>query len=314
MDKICIGIDVGGTTVKIGAFKETGQLMDKWEVQTRKEDNGAYILEDISKSIRQWLLKQDIALQQVVGCGMGVPGPVMPDGYVEVCVNLGWKDCNPVKELSAMLDGVYVKCANDANIAALGEMWQGGGKGYTDLVMITLGTGVGGGVIIKEKIQAGVNGLAGEIGHIHVRKEEKEMCNCGGYGCLEQVASATGIAREARRLMQNADTDSAMRQHGDKITAKEVIDAAKEGDLLADQVVETMGYYLGVVMAQVSMTIDPQRYVIGGGVSKAGDFLLDKIEKYYHQFTPISKKKASIGLAELGNDAGIYGAAKLILD
>ena len=238
----------------------------------------------------------------------------MPDGYVEVCVNLGWHDLNPQKVLSDLLDGIPVKSGNDANVAALGEMWQGGGMGYTDIVMVTLGTGVGGGVIIDEKIIAGKHGLAGEIGHIHVRDEETEPCTGGGGGCLEQVASATGIAREARRKMKATDTPSALRKFGDDVTAKDVLDEAKNGDDLALEVVETVGRYLGLVLAQLAMTVDPQMFVIGGGVSKAGQFLIDVIDKYYRHYTPISENKAVIGLAKLGNDAGIYGAARLVLD
>lgn len=314
MGKKCIGVDIGGTTVKLGLFETDGTLLDKWEVKTRKEEGGKYILEDVAASIRSVLEEKGIALEDIVGAGMGVPGPVMPNGYVEVCVNLGWHDMNPQQELSRLLDGVPVKSGNDANVAALGEMWQGGGKGYTDIVMVTLGTGVGGGVIIDQKIVSGKHGVGGEIGHIHVRDEEKEHCNCGGVGCVEQVASATGIAREARRMMAASDVPSAMRKYGDDITAKDVLDEAKAGDALALEVVETVGHYLGVMLAQVAMTVDPEIFVIGGGVSRAGQFLIDVIWKHYDAFTPISKSKALIGLAQLGNDAGIYGAARLVLD
>lgn len=310
----CIGIDVGGTSVKIGLFETTGELLDKWEVKTRKENGGANILPDVAASIRGKLQERGLELKKdIAGAGLGVPGPVLPDGSVEVCVNLGWRNINPQKELSELLDGIPVKSGNDANVAALGEMWQGGGKGCRDLVMITLGTGVGGGVIIDQKIIAGRHGLGGEIGHIHVRDEETEHCNCGGVGCLEQVSSATGIAREARRRMAATDKDSVLRKAGDRVTAKDVLDAAKEGDELALEVTETVGYYLGVALATASMIVDPEVFVIGGGVSRAGQFLLDVIRKYYEQFTPISKNKARIVLATLGNDAGIYGAARLIL-
>jgi glucokinase len=233
---------------------------------------------------------------------------------VEVCVNLGWRDRYPERELSERLHGLPVKSANDANVAALGEMWQGGGKGYDDIVMVTLGTGVGGGVIIDQKIVAGKHGLAGEIGHIHIRDDETETCNCGGVGCVEQVASATGIAREARRTMASKDMPSALRSFGDEVTAKDVLDAAKAGDLLALEVMEVVGHYLGLVLAQVSMTTDPEVFVLGGGVSKAGQFLIDVIYQSYEKFTPISKNKGGIVLATLGNDAGIYGAARLILN
>ena len=314
MSKKCIGIDVGGTTVKLGIFETDGTLLDKWEVPTRKEDGGKHILEDVAASIRHTLQENEIDMDDVVGAGMGVPGPVMPDGYVEVCVNLGWHDRNPQRELSALLDGLPVKSGNDANVAALGEMWQGGGKGYTDIVMVTLGTGVGGGVIIDEKIIAGKHGLGGEIGHIHVRDDETEHCNCGGVGCVEQIASATGIAREARRKMAASEAPSTMRSFGDAITAKDVLDEAKAGDAMALEVVETVGHYLGLLLAQVALTVDPEMFVIGGGVSKAGQFLIDVIEKYYEHFTPISSNKAKIGLAKLGNNAGIYGAARLVLD
>ena len=313
MCKKCIGVDIGGTSVKLGLFETTGKLLFKWEIPTRKEDGGKYILEDVAVSIREVLRERLIHLEDVAGIGLGVPGPVMPDGSVAVCVNLGWKNMNPQKQLSELLDGAYVKSGNDANVAALGEMWQGGGMGFSDIVMVTLGTGVGGGVIIDEKIISGKSGLAGEIGHIHIRDEETEPCNCGGVGCVEQVASATGIAREARRKMAASTEDSAMRQFGDEITAKDVLDAAKAGDQLALEVMDTVGHYLGLMMAQVAMTIDPQMFVIGGGVSKAGQFLIDVIKKHYDAFTPLSSQKAVIGLAKLGNDAGIYGAARLVL-
>lgn len=312
MEKKCIGIDVGGTTVKIGIFGIDGSLLEKWEVPTRKEENGKHILSDVAASIQEKLREQNISIEDVEGAGIGVPGPVMPDGYVEVCVNLGWRDKNPQKELQKLL-GVPVFSGNDANVAALGEMWQGGGKGYKDIVMVTLGTGVGGGVILNEKIISGKHGLGGEIGHIHVRDEEKEYCNCGGQGCLEQVASATGIAREARRVLAARKEESSMRAFGDEITAKDVLDCAKAGDELAGAVMETVSRYLGLVLAQVALTIDPEAFVIGGGVSKAGPFLLEGIQKYYDKYTAISVNKAIITLAKLGNDAGIYGSARLVL-
>ncbi len=310
----CVGVDIGGTTVKIGLFEETGELLFKWEVTTRKEEGGKYILDDVAESILDTLAEKGISLEEIKGAGMGVPGPVMPNGYVEICVNLGWRDIYPERELSEKLHGIPVKSDNDANVAALGEMWQGGGKGYDDIVMVTLGTGVGGGVIIGQKIISGKHGLGGEIGHIHIRDEETESCNCGGVGCVEQISSATGIAREARRKMAALDMPSVLRQSGDSVTAKDVLDAAKEGDELACLIMETVGHYLGLTLAQISMVIDPEVFVIGGGVSKAGSFLIDVIYKHYDKFTPISRNKSGIVLAKLGNDAGIYGAARLLLD
>ena len=313
MEKYCVGVDVGGTTVKLGLFQTDGKLIFKWEIPTRKEDSGKYILEDVSVAVREVLRERQIHLEQVVGVGLGVPGPVLPDGQVERCVNLGWHNVNPQSQLSSFLDGILVKSGNDANVAALGEMWQGGGMGFTDIIMVTLGTGVGGGVIIDEKIVAGKHGLGGEIGHIHIRDEETEKCNCGGIGCVEQIGSATGIAREARRKMAASDEPSSMRAFGDAVTAKDVLDEAKKGDKMALEVVETVGRYLGMTLAQLAMTVDPQMFVIGGGVSKAGQLLIYVIKKYYNYYTPISENKAVIGLAKLGNDAGIYGAARLVL-
>ena len=314
MEKKCSGIDVGGTTVKLGLFEADGALIRKWEVPTRKEEGGVHILPDVAASVRAALAEERLSLSDVAGAGMGIPGPVLENGYVEVCVNLGWRDMNPQQILSGLLDGLPICSGNDANVAALGEMWQGGGKGYSDIVMVTLGTGVGGGVILNQKIVSGKHGLAGEIGHIRIREGEKESCNCGGHGCVEQIASATGIAREARRAMAaNPETASAMRRFGDAVTAKDVLDCAKEGDAMALEVMETVGYYLGWALAVVSMTVDPELFVIGGGVSKAGSFLIDFIQKYYERFTPISENKAGITLATLGNDAGIYGAARLLL-
>ena len=304
MEKKCIGIDVGGTTVKIGLFETDGTLVYKWEVPSRKEENGAYILPDVAASIRKKLNERGIPMDAVIGAGMGFPGPVQPDGYVEVCVNLGWRDLNPQKILSELLDGMPVRSGNDANVAALGEMWQGGGKGCHDIVM----------VVHDQKIVAGRHGLGGEIGHIHIREGEKETCNCGGHGCLEQVASATGIAREARRKMVAKPDASVMRAYGDAITAKDVLDAAKAGDSLALEVMDTVCYYLGWALATISMTVDPEIFVIGGGVSKAGTFLTDWIDRYYRELTPISENKGEVRLATLGNDADIYGAARLILD
>lgn len=313
MDKKIIGIDVGGTTVKVGVFALDGTLLKKWEVTTRKEKNGRYILPDVAASIKTVLKEENISMDDIRGVGMGLPGPVLADGYVEVCVNLGWRDINPQQILSNLLNGLPVKTGNDANVAAFGEMWQGGGKGFSDIVMVTLGTGVGGGVIIDQKIITGKHGMGGEIGHIRIREDEKEPCNCKGYGCVEQIASATGIAREAGRAMKKEDASSMMRKFGDQITAKDVLDCAKAGDAMAIEVMETVCYYLGWALAVVSMTVDPELFVIGGGVSKAGTYLTDMIKKYYEEFTPLTHNKARIVLAKLGNDAGIYGAARLLL-
>ena len=311
MSQKCIGIDIGGTTVKIGIFTTEGTLLENWEVPTRTEEDGKYILGDIAASIKEKMAEWNMPLSDFVGAGIGIPGPVEPDGHIPFCVNLGWKEGNPQEELSALL-GMPVKSGNDANVAALGEMWQGGGRGYKDLVMVTLGTGVGSGIILGEQIRAGVKGVAGEVGHMHLMEDETERCNCGGCGCLEQAASATGIVRVAARILEAEEKPSVLREI-ENMTAKDVLDAAKAGDELALAAINKSMRYLGWAMASITMVVDPEAYIIGGGVSKAGTFLTDMIQKYHDEMSPMSTQKAKVVLAELGNDAGIYGAARLVL-
>ena len=313
MAKIGIGVDVGGTSVKMGMFTRTGNLIKKWEIPTDRENNCANVLPDVAASIRKTLEEEGFTTEDLVGVGLGVPGPVQPTGYVEVCVNLHWKDRYPGRELSELLDGVRVEAGNDANVAALGEAWKGGGGGADDAVLFTLGTGVGGGVIVNGKIITGKHGLGGELGHMHVRDEETEFCNCGGRGCLEQVASATGIVREAKRILKKSDADSKMRPFGDLLTARDVCDLGRDGDPLADEVMETVSRYLGLAISHVEMTVDPDVFIIGGGVSRAGSYLLEKIRKYYNDYTTLSRNHGNVVLAALGNDAGIYGAVRLVM-
>lgn len=312
MNQLCAGIDIGGTSVKFGLFTPDGNLIQKWSIPTRTEANGCHILEDIACSLKETLHGLGLSLKNLTGAGMGIPGLVLPGGYVEICANLGWKSLNPQEILSGLLDGLPVRCENDANVAALGEVWQGGGRKYQDMVMITLGTGIGGGVILGGKIRSGKEGLCGELGHIHIIEEETESCGCGGIGCLEQAASATGIVRTANRLLNASNRPSLLRGK-ETVTAKDVIDAAKAGDAISTEALDRGCRYLGWVMSAVTMTIEPEAYVIGGGLSAAGTFLTDKIRHYHEAFTPLIREKIPVLLAELGNDAGIYGAARLIL-
>ena len=307
MKNYCFGIDVGGTTVKLGLFSTAGELLDKWEITTRTENFGENILSDICEAMEAKLAEKDIE-----GVGIGLPGPITNDGTVLQCVNLGWGTFNVEEKLSEMFRGIKVKAGNDANVAALGEAWQGGGKDYDDIVMITLGTGVGGGVIINGKILTGYNGGAGEIGHMHVDDNETDSCNCGRKGCLEQFTSATGVVRLAKRLMNNTDKETKMREFGENITAKDVFDLAKEGDAGANEVVETMGTYLGTAMSHIAVVVNPQAFIIGGGVSKAGQFLIDAIKDKYRETCFAACGDAAVHLATLGNDAGMYGAAAMI--
>ena len=217
---------------------------------------------------------------------------------------------NLKKELSELLGGMQVEGGNDANVAALGEMWKGGGQGHKDLVAVTLGTGVGGGIIINGKVVTGCNGSGGEIGHIHVEDNETEECGCGNFGCLEEYASATGITRLANRQLKACDKDSVLRQG--KVSAKTVFDAVKAGDELAIEVAEKFGHYLGYSLAAAAALLDPEVFIIGGGVSKAGEILITYVQKYYKKYVWPGCRDKKFVLAKLGNDAGIYGAASYV--
>ena len=314
-EKCCFGVDVGGTTVKIGCFDKEGHLISKWEIPTRKESQGKYILPDVAESLKERMEMDGIELENVQGIGIGVPGPVLANGTVERCVNLGWGHTDMKGILRQYFPGVDIEAGNDANVAALGEVWRGAGRGKKNAVMVTLGTGVGGGVVIDGKIVSGVHGMGGEIGHIHIRDEDQDTCNCGGHGCLEQTASATGLVREAKRLLQAApENTSSMLEYGEKLEAKDIVACAVQGDELALKAIDTMSFYLGRALASIAMVVDPEVFIIGGGVSRAGKFLNDKIEKYYYEYAPLTGSKSEIVTALLGNDAGIYGAAKMVLD
>ncbi len=312
MAKYVFGVDIGGTTVKIGLFSVEGELLDKWEITTRVDEGGKNILPDISEAIMDKLAEKLINKEDVAGIGMGVPGPVKEDGTVLRCVNLGWGVFNVADELSNII-GLPVKAGNDANMAALGEMWQGGGKGYKDIVMVTLGTGVGGGIILGGKMLSGVNGAGGEIGHMQVNADETEVCGCGKKGCLEQYTSATGIVRAANIALNNSDKPSSLR-NVQYVSAKEVFDAAKNGDELASQLVENHGKCLGKALAQIACVVDPEIFVIGGGVSKAGEIITETTSKYFQENAFHACKKTKFALATLGNDAGMYGGACAILN
>ena len=312
--KYYAGIDIGGTTVKIGIFDDTGRLLSKWEIPTRKGENGALFIGDIAAELKAYIgSRADMKMSELCGAGIGIPGPVMPDGYVEVCVNLAVKNIYPARLMSELLGGVPAKIANDANVAALGEMWQGAGKGRDSICMVTLGTGVGGGLVNEGRIVSGMHGAGGEIGHIRVEEGEKEQCNCGGYGCLEQYTSATGIVRVARRSLEASSEPSRMREIAE-LSAKDVCDLAKEGDKLALSSLSYSMDRLAYALSHIALIMDPQAFVIGGGVSRAGSFLTDMIRSSlisYQSIVDVSRYE--ILLAELGNDAGMYGAARLVM-
>ncbi len=312
MREYCFGIDIGGTTVKCGLFKTEGELVDKWEIPTRTENGGENILPDIAASIEEKLAALSIQKDAVAGIGVGVPGPVK-DGKIPTAVNLHWGEKDINHELGE-LTSLPVFAGNDANVAALGEMWKGGAEGHRTVIVVTLGTGVGGGIIVDGRIVEGAHGAGGEIGHAFVTDDVEGPCNCGNRGCLEQTASATGIVRLARvELNHLKETDQTVLDEK-TVTAKAVFDAYKEQDEVAMRIVDRFANYLGTALATFATVIDPEVIAIGGGVSKAGEVLIDVVSRYYREHAFPACKNTPIVLAKLGNDAGIYGAAKLAID
>ena len=311
MSSYIFGIDIGGTTVKCGLFTAQGELLEKWEIPTRREDAGVNVLPDVAAAILGKMDEKNITKEDIAGIGVGVPGPVRDDGTVLKCANLGW-GITPVNTILQELTGLKVRVANDANVAALGEMWKGGGRGFDDVIMITLGTGVGGGVIVGGRVVAGSNGAGGEIGHIIINPAETDVCGCGGHGHLEQYASATGIVRMARKRLAADDSSTALREYSE-LTAKDIFDCAKQKDKVACELVDMLGSYLALALTHVAATVDPQVFVIGGGVSKAGQILLDAVSRHYNENILYALRNKEFRLAELGNDAGIYGSARLVI-
>ena len=305
--KYCFGVDIGGTTVKLGLFTTDGEIVDKWEIKTRTENQGEAVLPDIAEALKEKLEEKKIGRDEVEGIGVGVPAPVDAEGVVQNTANLGW-GYKEVKREMEELSGMRAEIGNDANVAALGEMWLGAGKGRKNIVMVTLGTGVGGGIIIDGKPLVGAHGAGGEIGHLCVNYEETDHCGCGNTGCLEQYASATGITRLANIRL---DAKSVLREQ--EVSAKTVFDAVKAGDAVAKEIAEEFGKYLGHAMANLAAVADPSAIVIGGGVSKAGEVLIEYVEKNFKKRAFFANKGTEFVLATLGNDAGICGAAKLIL-
>ena len=310
--KYGFGIDLGGTTVKIAYFDETGTILEKWEIPTVTADGGAQILPDIAASIRAFLDAHQINETSILGLGIGVPGPVNAKGIVNKCINLGWGVFNIAEELTR-LTGFPVKAGNDANVAALGEFWKGGGQGCDNMVFVTLGTGVGGGIVVEGNLLHGAHGSGAEIGHICVNPAETVRCNCGNYGCVEQYCSATGIVRLAKLYLAANDTATSLREI-ENLTCKDIFDAAKADDAAALAILDQVYRYMGLFLANVCSTVNPEVVVIGGGVSKAGDMLVKGVEPYFHKHVFHAAGGAKFTMASLGNDAGAYGAFKLALD
>ena len=310
--KYGFGVDLGGTTVKIAYFDETGTMLDKWEIPTVVADGGKQILPDIADAIGSYRKDHGIADGDLLGIGIGVPGPVSSRGVVNKCVNLGWGVFNIHDTLSA-LTGLPVKAGNDANVAALGEFWKGGGQGCENMVFVTLGTGVGGGIVVEGKLLHGAHGSGAELGHMVLDRNETAVCGCGKRGCVEQYCSATGMVRLAKLRLSKNDDASSLRAL-ENLTCRDVFDACKAGDEVAAQIVDQFNEYMGEFLGSVCSVVDPEVVVIGGGVSKAGDMLLKGIEPYFHKYVFHAASEVRFALASLGNDAGAYGAFKLALD
>ena len=309
--KYGFGVDLGGTTVKLAFFNDEGTMLNKWEIPTVTSNGGSQILPDIAASIRGHLDKVGVADSDVLGIGIGVPGPVNGKGVVNKCVNLGWGVFNIHEELGK-LTGFPVKAGNDANVAALGEYWKGGGQGCENMIFATLGTGVGGGIVVDGKLVHGVHGAGGEIGHLVLNREETEPCGCGKCGCVEQYCSATGIVRMAEKHLAATDAASTLRDIL-PLTCKDVFDHAAAGDAVASDILEKVYAYLGEFLADLCAVLDPEAVVLGGGVSKAGLPLLDGARRYFDKYAFHGTKGVRFELAALGNDAGAYGAFKLAL-
>jgi glucokinase len=318
--EVLFGVDVGGTAIKFGIFDRAGKLHGDWELPTDRRQNGAHIPEQIALSLESVIQKVGMSQEQILGVGLGVPGPVLENGEVVNAPNLGWKNRN-IKEELEQLTGLTVQAGNDANVAALGEMWAGSGKGHKNLVLLTLGTGVGGGIVQDGRLIYGTRGGGGEIGHMCVNPEETIPCNCGKCGCLEQYASATGVVRLLRTCAQEKDltgdgAEASVQLAGrqirlDQLTAKDLWDSVKQGDALACQTAEIFGEKLGIALANLAVVLNPELFLLGGGMSRAGEILLPYIRKYYEKFVFAPCREVGFGFASLGNQAGIYGAAGL---
>jgi glucokinase len=314
--KWIVGVDLGGTTTKLAFITTDGDIVHKWEIPTDNTNEGQNITVNIAKAIDEKLTEHNQIKNNLLGIGMGAPGPVNYEkGIVLNVVNLGWPDNYPLKDRLEAATSLPAAIENDANCAALGEMWMGAGAGAKDLVCVTLGTGVGGGVIVGGKVVQGINGAAGEIGHITAIPMGGAPCNCGKTGCLETVASATGIVRLARIELdkgEKGELSKKLAENGN-ITAKDVFDAARNQDELAQSVLSEVSFHLGFVLAGIANTLNPEKIVLGGGVSKAGDILLDPVKNNFAKFafSPV-RDSTKLAVATLGNDAGVLGAAWLI--
>lgn len=317
MSKRLLGIDLGGTTTKFAVVTTGGKVEQKWTIPTDISDEGTKVIPDIITSLTNKFTSDRLTCNDFYGIGMGTPGSVdRINGTVTGAYNLNWATKQTIKQQIEQKLGLSLFLENDANVAALGERWQGAGENQPDIVFITLGTGVGGGIIANGNLLHGVNGCAGEIGHITVDPAGFE-CTCGKRGCLETVSSATGIVRLALELSSQFIGESQLQQFimtGKDVSSKDIFTWAQLGDAFAQKVVDRVCFFLGLAIGNISNTLNPAHIVIGGGVSAAGDFLIQQVRNYFELFTfPEVRNSTKICLAQLGNDAGVIGAASLAL-
>jgi len=305
--KIAVGVDVGGTAVKIGLFNYSGELITKDEIKTRH----ANVLNDTSEKIEKMLSENGINKADVTGIGIGIPGPVV-GGKVKHSVNLHWDNEVDVSDIMGKYTGIKTIVLNDANAAGLGEAWMGSGKDKQSMVLVTIGTGIGGAIVVNGEVLVGFNGSGGEIGHITVEKDSDRICNCGRKGCLENYASATGIVKTVQELVEKNNRSTVLNKHD--MSAKNIFAAAKKGDSIAIEAIDIFGRYLGKALANIAVTVDPEIIVLAGGVVKAGTIVSDIVEKYFQECAFKSIKDTRIVLAKLENDAGMYGAAKAVIN
>ncbi|MEH7414270.1 ROK family glucokinase [Neobacillus drentensis] len=315
-EKWLAGVDIGGTTIKMAFISQKGGIIRKWEIPTNKNEKGKHIPSDIAKSINLHLYELKQSKDKLVGIGIGAPGPVnVQAGTIEVAVNIGWENF-PLRDLIQRETFLPVVVENDANSAAIGEMWKGAGNGAKNLICITLGTGVGGGIIVNGKLVHGENGAGGEIGHITSIRKDGILCKCGKKGCLETIASATGIVNLAQEELANSEDIGRLKEDYKKsqiVTCKQIFDAVKKADKTAIRIIDQVTFHLGFALANLANSLNPQRIVIGGGVSNAEDTLLIPLKEQFAQFAfPRVAEGVELVIAKLGNDAGVIGGAWLV--
>ncbi len=312
MSKYYFGIDVGGTEIKFGMFNDSNKLLDSFRIPTPTVNVRVELVETIYTQIIKKLRQDKHEVRELLGIGITIPGLVV-DGIVAFCSNIDLgQDFDIVSEIKTRFGSPDLKVVvgNDASLAAFGEYKFLNNSKVKNIVFITLGTGVGGGIIVDGKLIKGFTGSAGEIGHIPYDLSNNRQCGCGSVGCVETVAGTYGMIKTAQDMMK---TESSTLK-GLDVSPKLIFDHAKEGDLLALKTVDSVAKAIAYMAVTIAVTIDPELFIIGGGISNAGSFLLSKINYHYQKLARFDTIKARFEIAKLGNDAGIYGAYYLVLE